>query len=61
MDKVPVEKLVLVACAPPRCQCPEVEMDFFACTVEIRDDFGGRCCMTFGEFAILARKFLHEV
>lgn len=61
MDKVSVKKLTLVACAPPRCQCPEVEMDFLTCTVEIRDDFGGRCHMTFEEFAILARKFLHEV
>jgi hypothetical protein len=38
-----------------------MELDFMECTVEIRDDYGGRCFMTFEEMAILSRKFLAEV
>lgn len=51
----------IVACAPPRCQCPELEIDMDTCKIEIRDDFGGRVEMTFEEFSILARRFLEYV
>lgn len=52
---------ILTTCAPPRCQCPEMELDYLECLVEIRDDYGGTCKMSFLDMANLARQFLAEV
>ena len=48
-------------CAPPRCHCPELEMDMDTCTVELRDDYNGKVKLTFEEMTILARRFLEYV
>ena len=52
---------IITCCSPPRCSCPEMELDFDDCRVEIRDDYQNICYMTFEDFTRLARQFLTEV
>ena len=56
-----INKKTLTTCAPPRCQCPTMELDYMECEVVVRDDHGGHVKMSFADMANLARQFLAEV
>ena len=51
----------ITACAPPRCNCPEMEIVPEANSVFIKDDYNGCVQMTLDEFAILAIRFQAEM
>lgn len=47
----------IVACAPPRCNCPEMLVNPTTGIVIINDDYGSSITMTYDEFKILAERF----
>ena len=55
------ENLVISLCAPPRCRCPEMELNFENHDVIIKDDYNGTVRMTFSEMTALAQRFLEHV
>ena len=55
------ENLVISLCAPPRCRCPEMELNFENHEVIIKDDYNGTVRMTFSEMTALAQRFLEHV
>ncbi len=55
------ENLVISLCAPPRCKCPEMELNFENHEVIIKDDYNGTVRMTFSEMTVLAQRFLEHV
>lgn len=55
------DNIVISLCAPPRCRCPEMELNFESHEITIKDDYEGSVRMTFSEMTILARRFLEHV
>ena len=55
------DKVVISLCAPPRCRCPEMELNFENHEVIIKDDYNGSARVTFSEMTVLAQRFLEHV
>lgn len=55
------DNLKIVACSPPRCKCPVMDINFENHEIVIIDDYGGKVKMTFTEMSILSQRFLEHV
>lgn len=55
------DNIIISLCAPPRCRCPEMELNFNDHEVQIKDDYNGVVRMTFSEMTVLSQRFLEHV